>query len=163
MIKKINYLQKKLIKPEFLKEKVSQLRKENKKIATLNGSFDLLHVGHLKIILEAKSQADILIMALNTDQSIKAYKSEKRPIIPLEQRLEMIAALEAVDFVTYFNETNPINILEIIKPDIHVNGKEYGNNCIEKDIVKKNRGKIHIVELLDNFSTSDLIKRIKNL
>ncbi|EKE20978.1 MAG: heptose adenosyltransferase [uncultured bacterium] len=152
---------KKLIRPDNLEEKVKELRVQNKTIATLNGSFDLLHAGHLQIIYEASNQSDVLIVALNTDDSIKKYKSINRPIIPLKYRLQMISALEFVDFVTYFEETDPIKILDIIKPDVHVNGIEYGQKCIEADIVKKNKGKIHIVDLADGLSTTQIIKKIK--
>jgi len=154
-------LLKKLIKPSLLEQKVQILKKENKTIATLNGSFDLLHSGHLKILYEASTLADILIVALNSDSSIKRYKNDKRPIIELQYRLEMVSALFFVDFVTYFDETTPIKILDIIKPDVHINGKEYGENCIEADIVKKNKGKIHIVNLVEGLSTSNIIKKIK--
>jgi D-glycero-beta-D-manno-heptose 1-phosphate adenylyltransferase len=154
-------LQEKIVDPRQLKKKVESLRKENKTIVTLNGSFDLLHAGHLQIIYEAKLLADVLIVALNSDSSIKKYKSKKRPIIPLEYRLQMMASFFFVDYVTYFNETNPIKILDIIKPDFHVNGKEYGKNCIEADIVKKNKGKLHMVDLLEGLSTSNIIKKIK--
>jgi len=153
--------QKKILEPEFLEKKVLQLKKENKTITTLNGSFDLLHAGHLTIIYEASLTGDILIVALNSDSSIKKYKSEKRPYVSLKYRLQMLAALEFVDFVTYFNETTPIKILEMIKPNVHVNGKEYGENCIEADIVNKNGGKIHIVDLYGSLSTTNLIKKIK--
>jgi len=155
--------QKKLIEPSFICEKVSELKSKNKKVVTLNGSFDLLHAGHLQIIYEASLQGDVLIVALNTDESIKKYKSINRPIIPLKYRLQMMAALEFVDYVTYFEETTPINILNIIKPHVHVNGKEYGENCIEADTVKKNGGRIHIVDLVDSLSTSEIIKKIKKI
>lgn len=150
--------------PEHLLEKkVLELRKENKTIATINGSFDLLHAGHLHIIYEASKKADILIVALNSDSSIKKYKSTKRPIIELKYRIEMMSALFFVDFVTSFDETDPIRILEIIKPDMHINGKEYGENCIEAYIVKKNGGKIHIVDIVDGLSSTNIIKKIKTL
>lgn len=152
---------KKLINPNLLEKKLKELRGQNKTIATLNGSFDLLHAGHLQIIYEASNQGDVLIVALNTDDSIKKYKSIKRPIIPLKYRLQMISALEFVDYVTYFDEIDPIKILSIIKPNVHINGKEYGENCIEADIVKKNGGKIYIVDLIENLSTSEIIKKIK--
>ncbi|MCB1106940.1 MAG: adenylyltransferase/cytidyltransferase family protein [Chlamydiia bacterium] len=151
----------KYISPSELEEKVAGLRKEQKTLATLNGSFDLLHAGHLKMIHEASLQADILILALNSDLSIKKYKSPLRPIIPLEQRLEMVSALQFVDFVTYFDETTPIDFLEKVKPDVHVNGAEYGADCIEADVVKKYGGKIHIVTLIPGLSTSNLVKKIK--
>lgn len=153
----------KLILPENVEEKVQLLRREGKKIATLNGSFDLLHAGHLQIIYEASLQADILIVALNSDESIRQYKSHGRPIIPLEYRLQMMAALEFIDFVTWFSEANPINLLSSIKPDVHVNGAEYGKNCIEADTVIQNGGKIHIVELIPGLSTSNILEKIHSL
>ena len=83
-------------------------------------------------------------MALNTDRSIQQYKSPLRPIIPLEYRLQMIAALACVTYVTWFDETDPRCLLETIKPDVHVNGAEYGSACIEADTVLSNGGKLHI-------------------
>lgn len=151
----------KLITPENLEKAVATIRRQGKTIATLNGSFDLLHAGHLHIIEEASKQADCLIMALNSDASIKAYKSPERPLIPLKYRLKMVAALMFVDYVTWFEETDPCKILEIIKPDVHVNGSEYGQNCIEGETVKKYGGKIHIVSLVPGLSTSEIIKKIK--
>lgn len=152
----------KYISPEDLEERVLQLKKEGKTIATLNGSFDLLHVGHLKMIHEASKQADSLIVALNSDASIKKYKSPLRPINLLEHRLEMMAALEFVDYVTFFEETTPIALLEKIRPNVHVNGGEYGEACIEADVVKKYGGKIYIIQLVPNFSTSKLIEKIQS-
>lgn len=154
-------IKQKLLDPKDLKEKVNELRSLNKTIATLNGSFDLLHAGHLSIIFEAKKQADILIVALNSDSSIKSYKNKNRPIIELKYRLEMMSAIQAVDYVTWFDELDPIKILSIIKPDVHVNGAEYGHDCIEKDVVLKNGGRLHIVNLKGNLSTSNIIKKIK--
>ena len=152
----------KYISPENLEKVISRIRSEGKTIATLNGSFDLLHAGHLKMIHEASKQADCLIMGLNSDASIKKYKSPLRPIVSLEHRLEMIAALEFVDFVTYFDETDPIAFLEKVKPDVHVNGTEYGEKCIEAETIKKYGGRVHIVELVPGLSTSNLIKKIKS-
>ena len=153
-------LSQKQLNPAKLEETVRELRAAGKTIATLNGSFDLLHAGHLEIISEAAEQADVLIVALNTDRSIKQYKSPLRPIIPLEFRLKMMAALEVVDYVTWFEETDPRAILQKIKPDVHVNGAEYGKNCIEADVVKSNGGRIHIVSLVPGLSTSQIIKKI---
>lgn len=137
------------------------LVKKKGTVATLNGSFDLLHAGHLHMIEEAAKQADILVMLLNTDSSIKRYKGPDRPIIPLEERMELIAALEMVDFVTSFDENDPREILEKIAPNVHVNGSEYGENCIEAGVVKKGGGKIHIVSLVPGLSTSNIIAKIE--
>lgn len=151
---------KKFIDPVMLPQKTEALRLNGQTIATLNGSFDLLHAGHLHMIHEASQVADILIVALNTDRSIQEYKSPLRPIISLEYRLQMMASLEFVDFVTWFDELDPRKILEIIKPDIHVNGAEYGVNCIEAESVLKHGGNIHIVPLIPGLSTSQIVKKI---
>ncbi len=168
----------KWIDPRHIEEKVKELKGQDKTIATktiatktiatktiatLNGSFDLLHAGHLHIIYEASKTADILIVALNTDASIKAYKSQDRPIIPLEYRLEMMAALGFVDYVTWFDETDPRALLTKIAPHVHVNGAEYGENCIEAETVRSLGGKIHIVGLVPGLSTSMIIKKIDSL
>lgn len=154
------YYKQKLIDPEALAETVDVLKKRGKTIATLNGSFDLLHAGHLHMIFEASKVADVLIVALNSDHSIKRYKNAERPIIPLDDRLKMMAALGFVDYVTWFDETDPRELLKKIKPDIHVNGAEYGHNCIESGVVKEHGGSVHIVELVPGLSTSQIIKRI---
>ena len=150
----------KVIEPDLIEQKVATLRSLHQTIATLNGSFDLIHAGHLEMIYQASKQADLLFLALNTDRSIKEYKSPLRPIIPLEYRLHMMAALEMVDYVTWFDETDPRQILSRIKPDVHVNGAEYGENCIEAETVLAHGGKIHIVPLVPGLSTSLIIKKI---
>lgn len=151
----------KCIEPEDLQKKVHELRSVGNTIVTLNGSFDLFHSGHLHILFEAKKQGDILIVGLNTDESIAKYKSADRPIIPLEQRLKLMASIEFVDYVTYFSETDPREILRIIKPDVHVNGGEYGEECIEANVVKEGGGRVHVVERLPGLSTSELIGLVK--
>lgn len=157
------WLENKLIEPEKLDEKIASLRAQKLTIATLNGSFDLLHSGHLFIVSEAAQQADRLIVALNSDSSIQKYKGMNRPIIPLAYRLEMMAALEFVDFVTWFDETDPRVLLSKIKPDVHVNGAEYGNECIEADVVKKGGGRLHLVHRIGGLATSSIIEKIKSL
>ena len=152
----------KFIFPDQLEQKVEKLREVGQTIVTLNGSFDLIHVGHLKIIYEASKQGDCLILALNSDDSIKQYKGSQRPIVPLEHRLQMVASFEFVNLVTFFDETTPFEFLKKVKPDIHVNGSEYGESCIESDLVKQFGGKVHIVKLLPDFSTTQLIKKIKS-
>jgi len=131
-------------------------------IATVNGSFDLLHAGHLHLLYTASCVADILIVLLNTDESIQKYKSKDRPIIPLNYRMQMMSAIGFIDYVSYFKETDPRSILSMIKPDVHVNGSEYGSSCIEAKTVISNGGKIHIVDLVEGLSTTKIIKKIKN-
>jgi rfaE bifunctional protein nucleotidyltransferase chain/domain len=155
--------QQKIVPPGALSPLLERLHSEGRTVATLNGSFDLLHAGHLHIIYEASQQADCLMVALNSDSSIKRYKSPERPIIPLEYRLQMMAALGFVDFVTWFDETTPCALLEQIKPHVHVNGAEYGSEPIEAATVKANGGRLHIVNLLPGLSTSQIIKKIGQL
>lgn len=150
----------KLKNQKSIVEIVRKLKGQGKKIVTYNGSFDILHLGHIKSLQEAKKQGDILIVPLNSDKSIKVYKSPKRPIIPQAQRAQTLAALSCVDYVVIFNEVDPIKILGKIKPDIHCNGADYGKNCIEKDVVEKNGGKIHILKWLPGLSTSKIIQKI---
>jgi len=150
----------KLLAPESIENQIEQLRNKGHTIATLNGSFDLLHAGHLEILHQGSLQADIFIVALNSDCSIQAYKSPKRPIIPLHDRLKMMASLQMVDFVTWFDETDPRLLLEKIRPDVHVNGAEYGPNCIEAEVVKRHGGKLHMVSLVPGLSTSHIIATI---
>lgn len=153
--------QHKVILPTCLAEQIAQLRSQGRLIVTLNGSFDLMHAGHLHIIFEASKLGGCLIVALNSDSSIKQYKGPKRPIVPLEYRLQMMAAIGFIDYVTWFDETDPRQLLNVIRPDIHVNGAEYGENCIEAEEVKRHGGKIHLVSRIPGLATSDLIHRIK--
>lgn len=154
------YSRRKTIAPEGLKEAVAAFRLQKKRIATLNGSFDLLHAGHLYMLYEASKTADLLIVAVNSDASVKAYKSADRPLIPLCQRLEMLTAIAFVDYVTWFEESDPRALLEIIKPDVHVNGIEYGTNCIEAATVRNNGGMLHLIERLPGLATSEIIKKL---
>lgn len=153
----------KLILPEELEKKVRAIKAEGKTIATLNGSFDLLHAGHLEIISVASKQADVLILALNSDDSIRRYKSPHRPIIPLKYRLQMMSALAMVNYVTWFDELDPRLLLSKIHPHVHVNGAEYGADCIEKEVVEEGGGRVHVVSLVPGLSTSAIIEKIQEL
>lgn len=158
-----SYRTRKIIDPSHLEEKVEGLKKEQKSIATLNGSFDLLHAGHLYILHEAAQTADLLIVALNSDLSVQAYKGPDRPIIPLKYRLEMVSALEMVDYVTWFDEPDPRQILATIKPHVHVNGAEYGQECIEAESVRAHGGRIQLIPRIEGLATSDIIQKIQKV
>ncbi len=136
---------------------VKKFKKQNKKIVTCNGSFDILHQGHFQRIKEAKKQGDILIVCLNSDASVKKYKGPTRPINSQNLRAKVLADIPEVDYVVIFNEINPKKILSKIKPDIHCVGRDWGKNCVEKGVVEKNGGKIHVAKWLNGFSTSKLI------
>jgi D-beta-D-heptose 7-phosphate kinase/D-beta-D-heptose 1-phosphate adenosyltransferase len=139
------------------------LKAQGKRIVTLNGSFDLLHAGHLHILEEAHNQGDVLIVGLNSDASVRAYKGAQRPIIPEAQRARMLLALRAVDYVHIFDESEPMPFLAEIKPHVHVNGSEYGADCIEAPMVKAAGGRIHIIEKIPGLSTSEILSRIRSL
>jgi rfaE bifunctional protein nucleotidyltransferase chain/domain len=155
------WLRKKFVAPPDVERTAAALRQEGKTIATLNGSFDLMHAGHLYILHQASLQADVLWVALNTDRSIQQYKSPSRPIIPLQYRLEMIAALEFVTRVTYFDELDPRSVLARIRPDVHVNGAEYGPHCIEAETVRSCGGRLHLVDRIEGLATSAILEKVR--
>jgi len=138
-----------------------ELKNQNKTIVTCNGCFDILHIGHIKFLTEAKAQGDILIVGINSDSSVKENKGPERPINNENDRAQVLAAIKVVDYVTIFSEPTPIKLLETIKPNIHTNGEEYGEDCIEAETVKKHNGRIHLVKLKKGLSTTDIINKIK--
>ncbi|MBN1915271.1 MAG: adenylyltransferase/cytidyltransferase family protein [Parachlamydiales bacterium] len=153
--------QKKLLHPDECEKLAQKLKSHHKKIVTINGAFDLVHAGHVYILSEAKQQADVLIVALNSDRSIREYKAKDRPIVPLQYRMELIAALEDVDYVTWFDELDPREFLQKIKPHVHVIGAEYQNKCVEKEVVEQNGGTLYFVERIEGLSTTAIIEKIK--
>ena len=144
-----------------LAELASRLRARGKRIVTLNGSFDVLHAGHLHILKEARRQGDVLIVGINGDTSVRQQKGPDRPFISQDERAAMLLAVRHVDYVHIFDEPTPIAFLEQIHPDVHVNGSEYGPDCIEAPTVRAHGGRIHIVERLTGLSTSDLVDKIR--
>lgn len=142
-------------------EILEQLRKTNPNlvIVTTNGAFDILHSGHLSSLKHAKDLGDILIVCLNSDQSIKMYKSPNRPIIHQDERAKLISALEFVSYVVIFEEPDPCFILSELKPNIHVKSK-LGFKGIEKNVVEKNGGKIELIDDINNLSTTGIIDKI---
>lgn len=150
---------KKFVAREDLKAWAEKARAEKKRIVTVNGSFDILHEGHEKILREAKAQGDLFLVALNSDSSIQEYKSKDRPINNECARLKMMAQFEMVDAVTIFTETTPMAWLEDVRPDVHVNGSEYGENCLEAPTVRKHGGRLHIVKLIEGVSTTERLKK----
>jgi rfaE bifunctional protein nucleotidyltransferase chain/domain len=139
---------------------VHEVRTQGKIIVTTNGSFDLLHVGHVNMLQEAKSLGDVLIVGMNSDTGVKRYKGSARPLCPQNHRARMLAALECTDYVTIFDELTPIPLLEIIQPDIHVNSPEHGLECVEREVVERHGGRIHLAQLIEGMSTSQLLSGI---
>ncbi len=150
-----------LVTRDRLAHLAALLRAQGRRIVTLNGSFDLLHAGHLHILGEARRQGDVLIVGVNSDASVKRYKAADRPFIGEDDRARMLLALRVVDYVHVFGEDDPLAFLEEVRPHVHVNGSEYGADCIEAPVVKKHGGRVHIVEKIPGLSTSALGDKIK--
>lgn len=140
---------------------VNKLKSKNKKIITTNGVFDILHLGHVKYLEQAKKLGGVLIVGVNTDASVKQIKGSQRPINNEKSRTGVLAAIESIDYVFLFNEKTPIKWLEKLKPNFHVKAGDYKlNEIIEKDVVEKNGGKIVVVKIEKNYSTTRIIKKI---
>lgn len=142
---------------------IQNLKKKGKRIVFTNGIFDIIHVGHIRYLEDAKKLGDILIVALNSDSSARKLKGKERPIMPLEERAEIISAIQAVDYVTSFEEENADQILSILKPHIHAKGTDYTTDTVpEKNVVASFGGEIAIVGDLKTHSTKDIIQKIKS-
>ena len=137
-------------------------RAEGRSIAFANGCFDVLHVGHVRYLADAKAQADRLIVAVNSDDSVKGLKGPGRPILNGPDRAEMVAALESVDYVVLFSDPDVHRLLQLLKPDVHCKGTDYTPETVpERDTVLAYGGRIAIVGDPKDHSTRDLLARIK--
>jgi len=150
----------KIVSRDALSKIVQDLKQRGSTIVTTNGSFDLLHIGHVTMLQEAKSLGDVLIVGMNSDASVRRYKGKYRPICPQKHRTNMLAALECTDYITIFDESTPIEFLKIVQPDIHVNSPEHGYECIEREVVEQHGGRIHLARLIEGMSTTQLVQRI---
>ena len=139
---------------------IAALKRGGKKIVTVNGSFDLMHAGHLRMLEEAKRQGDVLAVLVNSDASVKAYKGPARPIVPEAKRAELLAALAPVDYVTIFQELTPTALLARLRPHVHCNGPEWGRFCIERPVVEAGGGRIHILRFHPGRSTSRIVEKV---
>lgn len=143
------------------KSTVETFDKIEKKVVFTNGCFDILHVGHIRYLKKARDLGDILVIGLNSDLSVKKIKGEKRPIVPEEERAEMLLALEAVDYVVLFDEETPYSLIKEIKPDILVKGGDWNlEDIVGGDIVKKNGGMVKNISYVDGKSTTNIINKI---
>ena len=141
--------------------RIADARRSGHTIAFANGCFDLLHVGHVRYLAAAAQEADLLIVAINDDQSVKALKGEGRPILPAADRAELVAALRCVDLVVVFPEPTVGPLLEAIRPDVHCKGTDYTLDSVpERDVVRSYGGRIAIVGDPKDHSTRDLLARI---
>jgi len=154
----------KLLERNALKDKLEELRKKGKKIAFTNGCFDILHVGHVRYLREAKKSADVLVLALNSDASVRSIKGEKKPLVPEKERAEILAALEFIDFVIIFPELTPLELINYLKPDILIKGGDWPEEkVVGREEIKKWGGRMKIIPEIKGKSTTNIVEKIKKL
>ena len=154
----------KILERNALKDKLEELRKKGKKIAFTNGCFDILHVGHVRYLREAKKTADVLVLALNSDSSVRSIKGEKRPLMNEKERAEILAALECIDFVTIFQELTPLELINYLKPDILIKGGDWPEEkVVGREEIKKWGGRVAIIPEVEGKSTTNIVEKIKKL
>ncbi|MCI0568335.1 MAG: adenylyltransferase/cytidyltransferase family protein [Acidobacteria bacterium] len=140
---------------------VREERAAGRRIALANGIFDLLHVGHIRYLQAAKREADILVVAVNSDASARALKGPGRPLIPEAERCEILAALECVDYVTVFQEPTAQALIRAVAPDVHCKGTDYSSDSVpEREAVRQAGGRVAIVGDAKEHATRDLIRLI---
>jgi rfaE bifunctional protein nucleotidyltransferase chain/domain len=155
-------LKTKLKSLEIIKNEINALQQQGKKIVFTNGCFDILHAGHVDIFQQARNLGDALVVAVNSDISIKKIKGEKRPVVPQAQRMQVLAALEAIDYVVIFEEENPLKIIKEIQPDILVKGGDWPvETIVGREIVEKKGGKVLSIPLMEGISTTNIIEEVK--
>jgi D-beta-D-heptose 7-phosphate kinase/D-beta-D-heptose 1-phosphate adenosyltransferase len=154
----------KILEREALRKKLEELRNKGRKIAFTNGCFDILHVGHVRYLREAKKTADVLVLALNSDSSVRSLKGEEKPLIPENERAEILAALEFIDFVTIFEELTPLELINYLKPDILIKGGDWPEEkVVGREEVKKWGGRVAIIPEVEGKSTTNIVEKIKKL
>jgi len=144
-----------------IKEEINSLKAGGKKIVFTNGVFDIIHCGHVEYLTEAKSMGDVLVVGMNSDNSVKIIKGDKRPIVSEVNRSFVLVNLKPVDYVVIFNEDNPYNIINAIKPDILVKGSDWAeDDIVGADIVKQSGGEVKRIKFVENNSSTNIIEEI---
>lgn len=144
-----------------LLQTIRRLKKQGKRIVFTNGCFDLLHLGHVTYLDRAKSKGDLLIVAVNSDRSVRTLKGKERPLVPQSDRARVLAGLASVDYVTIFDEPTPLSLIRAIEPDVLVKGADWNKgNIIGSDLVQRRGGKVVTIPVVKGVSTSKIIKRI---
>lgn len=147
---------------QFAATMVQEAKKQGKVVVFTNGCFDILHIGHLRYLEEAKKQGDLLVVGVNTDASVKRLKGDTRPINTEYDRAELLCGLSAVDYTVLFEEDTPEALLEELRPSIHVKGGDYKKEDIpETKIVEKHGGEVRILHFVEGKSTSNIVKKIQ--
>jgi D-beta-D-heptose 7-phosphate kinase/D-beta-D-heptose 1-phosphate adenosyltransferase len=145
-----------------LSQELDRRRRVGQKVAFTNGCFDVLHAGHVQYLQAARSEADLLVVGLNSDSSVRQLKGPDRPVNPLEARAQILAALQAVDFVTVFDEATPIELIRAVRPDVLVKGADYSKDeVVGAQYVESYGGRVFLAQLRDGYSTSRLLERLR--
>jgi D-beta-D-heptose 7-phosphate kinase/D-beta-D-heptose 1-phosphate adenosyltransferase len=145
-----------------LKEEIKRLKAEGKRIVFTNGCFDLLHPGHTRYLEHARSLGDYLVVAVNSDGSVRAIKGEERPVMGEEARAELLAALECTDAILIFEEETPLCVIEQLKPDVLVKGGDWKEDSIVgADVVRKGGGDVRSIPLVSGYSSTKIIESIR--
>ena len=146
-----------------LARRLKRLRRRGKRIAFTNGCFDLLHAGHLDYLEKVKSRADILVVALNSDRSVRRLKKGPgRPLVPERERARLVAALKPVDFAVIFSEPTPLKVIQALQPDLLAKGGDWKKETIVgREVVERRGGKVVVIPYLKGHSTTGLVKRIR--
>lgn len=154
-----------VVNPAQALAEVRAAQAAGRRVAFANGHFDLLHVGHLRYLAAARAEGDLLVVALNDDDSVARLKGPGRPIVPAAERAELLAALAPVDLVVVFTGDSPAPLLTTLRPDVHCKGTDYGTpeRVPEYDVVKAYGGTTRLVGDPKDHATSDLIAKVRNL
>ena len=152
----------KFLTMEALSHELDSRRRLGQRIAFTNGCFDVLHAGHVQYLQEARAQADLLVVALNSDASIRTLKGDKRPVQPLDARAKVLAGLQAVDYVVVFDESTPLEVIKAIKPDVLIKGADYRKDeVVGAEFVEAYGGRVHLAALREGYSTTRLLERMR--
>ena len=152
------------IVPDYreLNPRLEDERSDRRTIAVANGCFDLIHVGHVRLLADARKQADVLVVALNTDESVRESKGDGRPFVPLAERMEVVAAIAGVDYVTSFPEPTAGALLETLRPDVQIKGTDRDEDSVpERSIVERYGGRIAFCGDEKAHSSTDLARRLR--
>jgi D-beta-D-heptose 7-phosphate kinase/D-beta-D-heptose 1-phosphate adenosyltransferase len=145
-----------------LQDELDQRRRLGQKIAFTNGCFDVLHAGHVQYLHEARSQADALVVGLNSDASVRLLKGPTRPVQPLAARAAVLSGLQAVDFVAVFDDDTPLRLIQALRPDVLVKGADYQKDeVVGAEFVESYGGRVHLAALHHGFSTTTLIDKMR--
>jgi D-beta-D-heptose 7-phosphate kinase/D-beta-D-heptose 1-phosphate adenosyltransferase len=154
-------VEKKVWRREALARELDHRRRQGQRIAFTNGCFDVLHAGHVQYLQEARAQADLLVVGLNSDAGVRALKGPSRPVNPAEARAQVLAALEAVDYLTVFDEHTPLDLIRAVRPDVLVKGADYHpDEVVGADLVASYGGRVHLAPLREGYSTTRLLQRL---